>query len=108
EARAKAFHRAENLEEAGKLFDEIMKYPLHQISLDDLHLLHGLAPSSAEYLWEDIKNEGRSEFESGHLAARTMLPAGYMKQAWDVARYLGVRESFIDEWQPRGGIELSM
>jgi hypothetical protein len=108
EARAKAFHRAENEDEAWKLFDEIMKYPLHQISLENLHLLHGLAPRVAEYLWEDIKAEGRSEFESGHLAARTMLPTGYMKRAWDVARYLGVRESFIDEWQPRGGIELSM
>src|SRR5215204_2481958 len=44
EARAKAFHRAKNEDEAWKLFDEIMKYPLHQISLEDLHLMHGLAP----------------------------------------------------------------
>ncbi len=108
EAREKAFHQAENFAEAAELFNEIMSYELHEISFDDLHQLHGVAPRPAEHLWEDIKNEGRNEFESGHLAARTMLPAGYMKKAWDVARYLGVRESFIEEWEPRGGIELSM
>ena len=108
EARERAFHRAPNLEKAGELFNEIMSYPLHQISLHDLHQLHGYAPRVAEYLWEDIKAEGRADFESGHLAAQSMLPAEYMKQVWDVARYLGVRESFIEEWQPRGGIEISL
>ena len=28
--------------------------------------------------------------------------------AWRKARYLGVRQSFIDEWQPQGRIEIAM
>ncbi len=31
-----------------------------------------------------------------------------MKDVWNIARYLGVRESFIKEWQPTGGIEISL
>jgi hypothetical protein len=31
-----------------------------------------------------------------------------MKGLWNIARYLGVRESFIDDWQPQGGIEVAM
>ncbi len=62
----------------------------------------------AEWLWEHTKWEGRKEFESGHLAANITFPEGYMKQVWNIARYLGVRESFIDEWGPKGGIEVAM
>jgi len=31
-----------------------------------------------------------------------------MKQVWNIARYLGVRESFADEWNPQGGIEIAL
>ena len=61
----------------------------------------------AEWFWEAAKREGRKEFESGHLAANITFPVGYMKGLWNIARYLGVRESFINEWNPRGGIEVS-
>jgi hypothetical protein len=36
------------------------------------------------------------------------LPVDYMKGLWNVARYLGVRESFIDDWNPSGGIEIAL
>jgi hypothetical protein len=85
-----------------------MSHHYHDICFSDLHNLHHYAPRVAERLWEKIKQEGRGEFESGHLAASKMLPVSYMKQAWDVGRYLGVRESFVEEWKPRGGIEISM
>jgi hypothetical protein len=31
-----------------------------------------------------------------------------MKDAWNRASYLGLRESLCGEWQPNGGVELSM
>lgn len=58
-------------------------------------------------MWEKLKREGRAEFESGHLAANISFPVGYMKQLWNIARYLGVRESFIADWKPKGGIEVA-
>jgi hypothetical protein len=108
EAREKAFHKCENNEEAKKIFGEIMRHSHENISFNALHGLHGYAPRVAERIWEKIKEEARAEFESGHLAANTMSPVHYMKETWNIAKYLGVRESFINEWQPKGGIELSM
>jgi len=108
EAREQAFHRCENTEEAKKIFSQVMSYPYANISFNSLHSLYGYAPRVAERVWERIKGEGRAEFESGHLAANTMFPVHYMKDAWNIAKYLGLRESFISEWQPRGGIELSL
>jgi hypothetical protein len=85
-----------------------MRKSTDNIDFDDLDGLFEFAPRVAEHLWEEVKKEGRKEFESGHLAANAMLPVGYMRDAWSVARYLGLRESFIDEWNPKGGIELSL
>ena len=31
-----------------------------------------------------------------------------MKGLWNIARYLGVRESFINDWKPKGGIEIAL
>ncbi len=103
-----AFHKCFNEEEAKEIFSQLMSYSLDNISFNKLHTLFDFAPRVAERFWESIKREGRKEFESGHLAANTMLPVGYMRDAWSVARYLGVRESFADDWKPTGGIELSL
>jgi hypothetical protein len=62
----------------------------------------------AQNMWEMIKREAALEFETGHRAASAFEPADYMTDAWNRASYLGIRESFCDEWQPNGGIELSM
>jgi hypothetical protein len=108
QAREQAFHRALDTGEAKELFQKIMSYSYHDIFLSDLYELNLYAPRVAERLWEKIKQEGRKEFESGHLAANNMFPVDYMKQAWNIARYLRVRESFAEEWQPKGGIEIAM
>lgn len=108
EARERAFHRCIDDEDAKRIFSEVMSRSYDSIYFYNLHSLYEHAPRVAERLWESIKREGRAEFESGHAAANTMLPVDYMRDAWSVARYLGLRESFIDEWHPKGGIELSL
>jgi hypothetical protein len=108
EARALAFHECFNEEEAREIFNDVMSYSLENVSFNQLHTLYDYAPRVAEQFWESMKREGRAEFESGHAAANAVLPVGYMRDAWSVARYLGLRESFLDEWQPKGGIELSL
>jgi hypothetical protein len=108
EARKAAFHPAKNSEEAKKHFHKLMKYPLDILSFTDLMEFQEFSPRVAEQFWEMVKGEARAEFESGHLAANITFPEGYMKGVWNIARYLGVRESFIDEWKPKGGIELSL
>jgi len=108
EARAKAFHACDNKEDAKKRFQEMMTLPFESLHFVDLMELLNVAPRVAERFWEKVKREGRKEFESGHLAANITFPVGYMKGMWNIARYLGVRESFLDDWQPKGGIEVAL
>jgi hypothetical protein len=108
EARAKAFHPCTDEVAAKKRFTTLMRIPLDLIHFVDLLELHLIAPRVAERLWELIKREGQKEFTSGHLSANITFPVGYMKEVWNIARYQGVRSTFIAEWVPKGGIELSL
>lgn len=107
-AIAAAFHPCRNREEALKRFSVLMRLPVEEWDFVDLLELYSFSPRAAEKSWESAKLEGRAEFESGHLAANITFPEGYMSALWNNARYLGVRESFIDEWQPQGGIEVAL
>ncbi len=108
EARARSYHECKDEEEAKRIYDKIMSCSLDNISFVSLAEMWPVAPRMAEELWEMMKNEAAEEFESGHLATKAMYPVHYMRSAWNVASYLGLRESFITEWEPRGGIELSL
>lgn len=108
EARKAAFHSCKDEKEAKELFNEMMSLPLESLNFVDLLKLQEISPRVAEKFWERAKKEGRKEFESGHLAANITFPVGYMKGLWNIARYLGVRESFVDDWNPQGGIEVAL
>lgn len=108
EARARAFHGCKNMEEAKKKFETLMNLPFDSLNFCDLMELQAIAPRVAEQLWEMVKREGANEFLSGHLAANITFPVGYLKEVWNIARYLGVRESFIADWNPSGGLEISL
>jgi hypothetical protein len=108
EARALAFQPCEDEEEAKRLYDEIMRNPVDQIRFVDLASMWRISPAFSESLWEMIKTEACDEFESGHLASKALTPTQFRRTAWGVASYLGLRESFIEEWQPQGGIQLSL
>lgn len=85
-----------------------MRMPTEQINFHHLLELNENSPRTAQNLWEMIKREAKNEFETGHRAAAAFEPADYMTDAWNRASYLGLRESLIEEWQPKGGIELTM
>lgn len=108
EARALAYHACKDEAEAQRIYDKLMSYPLDNINFVDLLEMWPVAPRLAAGFWEMMKSEAKDEFESGHLATEAMYPVHYMRTAWHVASYLGLRESLIAEWQPRGGIELSL
>jgi hypothetical protein len=73
-----------------------------------LEKLYSQAPALAQKVWQLIKDEAREEFESGHRAAQVFEPVGWLREAWRRAQYLSIRESFIEQWQPQGGIDLAM
>lgn len=108
EARERAYRQDITGEEGLELIKRLVSRPARQIDYGDLLDVHGFSPASAENIWELMKRDAKKEFESGHRAAEALEPADYFKHAWDRACYLGLRESLCEEWQPKGGIELSM
>lgn len=107
EAREKAF---EHLDEDGaaRVLAHLNGVPVDSISFLDLAELWSASPHHAEGMWQMIKDEAQADFESGHMAAGVFAPVEWMREAWRKARYLGLRQSFVEEWQPRGGIELAL
>lgn len=108
EARSKAFHECTNREEALKHFEMLIRSHVGSLSFTDLLGLQQFAPRVAERLWERIKREGQKEFQSGYLSANITFPPDYQNRLWNIARYQGVRDSYIEDWKPQGGIELSL
>lgn len=108
EARASAYYACKDKEEAKQELDKLRSYPLDIINFADMLSLMTIAPRMAEDFWREMKVEALMEFESGHLASKALMPVHYMRSAWNAASYLGIRASLTDEWQPRGGIELSL
>jgi hypothetical protein len=108
EACEQACDYCEDEEAAKAIVEELMSNPVERIRFIDLARIWGVGHGYAENLWEMIKAAGRDEFESGHLATDNLTPTQYHRTAWAVASYLGLRESFAAEWQPQGGIQLSL
>ncbi|MBI1766468.1 MAG: hypothetical protein HYR56_34105 [Acidobacteria bacterium] len=59
-------------------------------------------------VWRLVKDEARNECESVHRAAKVFEPVEWRREAWRRAQYLAIRESFIAQWQPQGGIDLAL
>lgn len=108
EARERAYRQDLESGEGIEMVERLLSMPASRIDYGELLDLHGFYPAAAENIWELMKREAKREFESGHRAAEALEPADYFKHAWDRASYMGLRESLCDEWQPKGGIELSM
>jgi hypothetical protein len=95
-------------ESVDKKVDDILRRPVTNITWSSIDALFRRSPEAAKEVWDLIKKEARNEFESGHRAAQVFERAPWHRDVWSRAKYLGIRDSFIEQWQPRGGIELAM
>ncbi|MEP7338018.1 MAG: hypothetical protein ABI977_09770 [Acidobacteriota bacterium] len=87
---------------------QLLSQPVDMASWYGLEKLHSKSPELAKTVWQWIKDEARREFESGHRAAKAFEPVHWIREAWRRAQYIAIRESFIEQWKPQGGIELAM
>lgn len=87
---------------------ELQAQPLDTISFADLLPIVSVAPRLAEQVWEHIKSEAQAEFESGHLATRAVTSVPHRRDAWEVACFMGLRESFAQQWGINGGIDAAL
>jgi len=66
-------------------------------------------PDKAYAKWEEIKQTAREELASGGVAASALGHNGAVPgHPLERARFLAIRESFIADWKPTGGIEQSL
>ena len=82
--------------------ERLMKAPPERVFWLELAQLLERDPEGAQAAWERLKAEARAELDGGHRAAKALEHNG---RPWERARFLALRQSFRDEWQPRGGIE---
>jgi hypothetical protein len=94
--------------EADKLLAQLLSGDVTQVSWYALQQLHNYGPKIAKQIWRLVKKEARREFESGHRAAQAFEPTHWLREPWKRAQYLALRESFIAQWRPQGGVELAM
>jgi hypothetical protein len=93
---------------AQKLFDRLKVQSVTTLSWFELERLFKLEPAAAEALWKRLKTEAREDFESGSFAAKIFETTEWRHNPWRRAQYVGIRDAFIDDYKPRGAIELSM
>jgi hypothetical protein len=74
-----------------------------EVTWGDLEELRQRSPEQALALWEEVKKAAREELHSGHRAGGALL--GPHPRAFDLARFLALREDLTEGWQPRDGVE---
>lgn len=105
EAWATVYRECDDKELAQIALAEIQTLPFDLITLADFIPLATVAPRLAEVVWERLKGEAQAEFESGHLATRAVTSVPHRRDAWEVACFMGLRESFAQQWGVNGGID---
>ena len=84
---------------------EAMGEPSEQVSWFSLSRLIEADPAAGWSIWDRVRAEAHEELVSGHRAALTLC---WNDSPWSRAQFLAIRQAFIEEWQPRGGIELTL
>lgn len=94
-------HREEPAERAHRLRSR----PHRTLAWDDLATIRKhLGDGARDELWDEICARAFSNLESGDSAAEVVL-RDYDNGPYDRARFLLMRASIIEEWQPRPGME---
>jgi hypothetical protein len=96
------------LEDVDEAVSHLLSQPADMSTWYGLEKLYAKSPAHAKTVWRLIKDEARLEFESGHRAAKVFEPVHWLREAWRRAQYIAIRESFIEQWKPQGGIDLAM
>lgn len=79
--------------------------PADEVTWHSLIPLLEADPEAGWAVWERVKREALEELASGHRAALALC---WDDSPWRRAQFLAIRDAFIGEWKPRGGIELTL
>jgi hypothetical protein len=93
---------------AAELMEQLISRSVETVTFDELSELWECSPEEAERYFAMVKQEAQREFASGHLAAKVFEPVDWLRSVWMRAQFLAVRDSFIAEYGPEGGIEYAL
>jgi hypothetical protein len=93
---------------AAELMEGLLSRPVESVSFAELSELWQCSSDEAERYFELVKQEAQREFRSGHMAAKVFEPVDWLRSVWQRAQFLAVRDSFIAEYEPEGGIEFAL
>lgn len=80
--------------------------PAKELSHWELDWLFEYAPDIAAARWQECVTIAKEEIEKGAMVAEAVLVTGEL--VMERARFLVLRNSLAEEWQPRGGIEWAL
>lgn len=79
--------------------------PARELDWGEISALAEVSLGDGLAAWVRLKEAAENDLASGYRASQVL--GGY-PDAWTLAQFLAIRDSFCDEWQPRGGIESAM
>jgi hypothetical protein len=79
--------------------------PVEEINWGHLAAVAEVNTDDCFKLWSRVREAADDELQSGKRGAKV---AGENSEPYARARYLALRDSFADQWQPQGGIESAM
>jgi hypothetical protein len=91
-----------------EVLKEIEKKNLESLDWWEIAILFGRDQEQAERIWKLLKQEARKELMSGHRVARVSETGDWQREPWKRARFLAIRDGFVEQWKPSGAIELAM
>ena len=94
--------------EAENFYKVLTSTSVKSISWLEIDRLFRFDPDAAQQFWEDLKEQADLDFKSGHFAAQIFEGADWQQDPWKRAHFIAIRESFIEQFKPQGGIDYSM
>ena len=96
--------------ESNKKFSEWRRGCVENLAVEEIQWRHLAAVAEKNIedghkIWLRIRESAADELASGRRTAKICDDSG---EPYERAQYLAIRDSFADEWQPRGGIESAM
>ncbi len=105
EADARARGADDSPAQAAADLARIQHRPPDQLSWHDLNRIADRDPEAFAALWRHVRAAARDELASGHRTGRALDWEG---SPWQRARFLAIRDSFRDDYDPRAGVESAL
>lgn len=102
-SHAEAVGQAESMNEWRR--EKIDRVQPEKIRWTDISAVGEVDPRQGVELWARIREAADNDLESGRRAASV---TGCNTEPFTLAQFVGIRDSFADQWQPNGGIEFAM